>query len=419
MDLVSVEKVIKSKVYNVLMKIKVEQSGKDEWLDYFRKVFKNAKERFREDFPFKDDGDVSPDTLALRDAIFNLPIPIDIVDFDFSKNKPSNIKDDICQIVKYDFTQFGKEQVTHLGPIEYGPKNIKEILLKKFSYGQEDDFIKVLERNLNAFGYWAENVKYLVEFYNYNIFENFDRFSLDFYLNFRSQHYETIVKKFKKDINFNEKFNLKPDEILPLTDLIQPDPSMGIFVRGDHLGITIEDLQRDICNIQLIPNVNEHVKRVFDGAKKLYVYGYFNYYFFTISQHYAYLALESAIQNRYIYSFGEKIILENKTGTEKIELRNPGYSYIFGYHKIKKDGKNWNPRVLKINGQEFLNEMGGLLNWLADKQILTKWEVKRCRSRINMRNILSHLSFATIFSLNKRSLESVAYYINKIYFEPC
>lgn len=75
------------------------------------------------------------------------------------------------------------------------------------------------------------------------------------------------------------------------------------FVKIDEDGkpksMEFEDLQQHISTIILDSKIPEEVKRVFNGAKDLYLFGYFCYYFFTISNHYALLSLESALRNKY------------------------------------------------------------------------------------------------------------------------
>lgn len=56
------------------------------------------------------------------------------------------------------------------------------------------------------------------------------------------------------------------------------------------------------------------MQRIFKAAKDLYVFGFFRYYFFTISNHYAFLAIESAIRHRYNQWLGEKAVLTCETG---------------------------------------------------------------------------------------------------------
>jgi len=137
-------------------------------------------------------------------------------------------------------------------------------------------------------------------------------------------------------------------------------------------GITIDSLQKNICDIQLIPSVPEEVKKVFNAAKRLYIFGYFEYYFFTISGHYAYLALESALRNRYIEVCGEP------------------------------------------NPKKFVS-LDIVIKKLVKKGIIRKGEADIYDAGRRIRNFSSHLTNPSINAPNSGNLNSVARDINQIY----
>src|SRR3989338_520926 len=88
-----------------------------------------------------------------------------------------------------------------------------------------------------------------------------------------------------------------------MSEILKKDKLFDAFVKidknGESKSIELEDLQQHISTIILDSKIPEEVKRVFNGAKDLYLFGYFRYYFFTISNHYALLSLESALRNKY------------------------------------------------------------------------------------------------------------------------
>ena len=92
-------------------------------------------------------------------------------------------------------------------------------------------------------------------------------------------------------------------------DLLKKDKIFAAFVKIDKEGklksIELEDLQQHVSTIVLSSKISEEIKRVFNGAKDLYLFGYFRYYFFTISNHYALLSLESALRDKYNQLFRE------------------------------------------------------------------------------------------------------------------
>ena len=178
-------------------------------------------------------------------------------------------------------------------------------------------------------------------------------------------------------------------------------------------GAGIERLQKDISNIQLIPNVPEDVKKVFRHAKDLHIYGFFRYNFFAIAQHYAYLALESAIKNRYYQSFGKEVTLTNKKG-ETVRMGRIDHQGITDFCRKRR---GWNARNLKIDGEKFAFSTKELLEWLVRKKIITMWERRKCERGMDLRNRMSHLTRAYIFppGYSVQALEFVSDIINKMY----
>lgn len=265
-----------------------------------------------------------------------------------------------------------------------------------------------------------------------------DEFANSLYNVFLTFEADRLITLFKKEIeiDFKTLYNLKRDTILPFSKVVSNDEITASFVKienGQSSALTLEDFQNNVADIQLIPTVPETVKRVFKCAKDLYIFGYFKHEFFTISEHYAYLALESAIKNKYNEWLGSKAILTNEMG-ESIEMVSPTYRKIeeFCYMDRKKwnshkifvnsyrnycfiDKKNWKRNKITVNEDKFPYDMNRLLNWLVGKNIINKWDKKMFNHAKNLRNFLSHLEFAPILHPSARALELVAQDINKLY----
>jgi hypothetical protein len=217
----------------------------------------------------------------------------------------------------------------------------------------------------------------------------------------------SIIERNKKIIDYNALFNLKSDPILTFNEVVKIDPITEMMK-----GITLRHLQKQVNSLQLIPTVPQDVRRVFNHAKKLFIFGYFNYGFFTISEHYGYLALESAIRHRYNQSLGEKAVIKNPQ-REVIELKPSWYAI---YNLCNRNRKKWNKTKITVNEEDFPFKSSLLLNWLVEKKIITKWERKQYDVGINMRNILSHLEFAPIHMPNSFALNYIAEQINTLFY---
>lgn len=373
-------------------------------------MFEDAIARFRKVYPFEDEGEVSPDIVALRDAIFHLPIPIKILELKVDTLKYPDIKDEICHLIRYDFTKFGVSSVEFLGIIDTSnSKKLAEILAGDFK-GEAEKLAEDFCRELRIIGFGSDNLDIYFQFLRYNIRENFGRYAEDFAMLFLNQTEPGFQasQKFKKIIDYNTLYNLKPDPILSLSEILE-EAGKRTWPKA-----SIEERQQHVANIQLIPPVPEDVRRVFRTAKDLYIYGCFEYLFFTVSQHYAYLALESAIKHRYVKSLGNKAVIVNEERETHI-IENPTYERIWKFCKDNK--KRWNFNRVTVNDESFPHNGKLLLEWLVKKGIITKWEQHVYDAGLFLRNTLSHLEFAPIHIPNSGVLERVAEQINKLFLD--
>ncbi len=344
---------------------------KEKYSTYFSEFFKNVKEEHRKSIGFKENDDLSSEELAFKDAISSLPCPVSVVRLIIDVNKYKEAKNNVYHLIGYDFSNFGESSIKF-----YDEVNLDEIekyieLLKDFDLDQHR--IKEL-KSFKLEGYGDFECWYWIWIIPYDILEKPEEYVRDFIHSFRLTFGHKTLQKFERRIDYNSKYGLKNDPVLSLSELLKKDKIFSSFVKFDKSGelheITIENLQESVCGIQLIPNVSEGVKKVFNAAKRLYIFGCFEYYFFTISQHYAYLALESALRNR--------------------------YSEIYGKPK-------------KFVG------LNVIIRKLVEKGIIPKREAEIYDAGRHLRNILSHLTDPSVMSPNSAALERIAYQINQIY----
>jgi hypothetical protein len=99
---------------------------------------------------------------------------------------------------------------------------------------------------------------------------------------------------------FNKKYGLIPEPVLDDADVLSPDFLSSSFVRSD-MGLmpSLNDVQIALAQIMLIPQVPESVRSTFSIAKRLYLFARFEYGFYTVSEHYTFLAIEAAILCRW------------------------------------------------------------------------------------------------------------------------
>jgi hypothetical protein len=391
----------------------MEMENKEtEWSDFFNKVFAEVRSRVFERYPLEKDGSGSPETLAIREVAAKLPCPMGIADIRVDTEKHKDIEDAVCQVIRYDFSKLGTQQqiVEYFGLVDArNTEELRKLLVARFDLKETlfDDF----NRTLSITGWFEDEVGTFTQFLRYDIKAHSQRFVFDFLTDPFHLIAERTCWKARKHVDWDSKFGPHPDPILPAEDLTKIDRTVDAFESFSGPG-GIEKLQEGICSIHLIPSVPGSVKKVFQDAKDLHTYGFFRYSFFAVAQHYAYLALESAIKNRYYQSFGKENTLQNEKG-ETMKVGSIDHQTMIDLCRRMK----WDIRKLQINGEKFAYHPRELLDWLVRKKIINEWERKQCDKGILLRNIMSHPTRALVFppDYSMKALEFAADFINRLY----
>ncbi len=144
-------------------------------------------------------------------------------------------------------------------------------------------------------------------------------------------------------------------EIVPFEKLITPDPTN--FVLGSH--VNTDGLQELLRAYELKPTVTDDVRKQFEVAKKLFVYGYFVYEFYTLATFTGILAVESALIHRFTDYHKADFRLSKK------DDRMSATSYE-GVRMLLRKG--W-----KLNdAPDFRGGFKSLLKWATGKHLINK-----------------------------------------------
>lgn len=223
-------------------------------------------------------------------------------------------------------------------------------------------------------------------------------------------HTEGLIRRFKKEHDFNALYGLMESPVLPLEEWTKIDPTTAHFVKmSDGKPPTIEERQKSVCGIQLIPKVPADIHLTFRRAKDAYILGYFRYDFFTVAVHYAALALEAAVKARWSASLAQKVAIT--CGSDKVQMHFPSHTKISDLYRRNK----WRGRTVLVDGQRFPLSTNALLDWLEREKILTKWERKGLEIALRMRNELSHVEHSTTDIPSSDKLRFVAGLANKLF----
>ena len=354
--------------------------------------------------PLSRDADRTPDALAFQDFILEFPFPTQIMLVEAGTDSATTMKRTFT-LVRFDLAQPKSSAANFHGSVSaVDAAGSSEVLGKYFGV----QHIGLIQR-LNAFNAVETAGSYFTQFVPFNISKDIDRYALQLF-GFLADGFTPYVQKRyrgRHTVDFNERYHLPPDPILSKEELLRPHPfseSMVHVPSGQSL--TVEDWQSDVADIQLIPQVPADVKSTFDTAKQLYVFGYFQWRFFTVALHYACLAMEAAVKHRWIASLPEKVIVEY-SNSACCEIVRPTHRLL--YTHWRKD------RNITVNGKGFPDSMPDLLHSLKQKKIIAPWQEKQIQDCIDERNDLSHLEMATVHTPRPNLLRDVAELTNAMF----
>lgn len=388
--------------------------------DFFDTVFQKLKAKISEIYLAEEAEELPPAILGMKNFIHSLPCPVKILELRVDTERHGHIEDKTCQLIGYDFSKLGDRFVAYYGIIDAHDANgLKKFLAKEFGLSPSEELTKSFCCDLST-TYFSDTEKPEIHFHfpRYDIRRKPGQYVNDLLelMSWLPLTSETRRNFWREEVDYNALFGLVADPILPMSRIVEKNPIFGAFVKlsgGEATGITIEDLQQHISDIQLIPQVPDAVKRVFHIAKELYIFGYFRYSFFTVSAHYSYLALESAIKNRYATSLGDKAVLTNPKG-EQFKIRTPSWERILEFCK-RHSKEGWSVGKIRVNGEAYPSSMPALLKWLVENKIVPKWEQKQYESGVYLRHSLSHLESPSVFMPSAQTLRTTADKINNLY----
>jgi len=333
--------------------------------------FKKLKNDFYRTYKIeKREENTWPPTLELRDIVESLPPNLQIIEL-MGPQDHQVLKNGKGYILKYNFDEPNSDKIEFCGSVHYTqPEKLVSILVDKFHLNEETikNYAIDICKNFQITGMWEPDERWHLHFIPDDVVKNPQALHDSLRLLFLSFPKDTPLSgKFRRPFHeyYSELYDIKPDPIIPYNEFIKSNRMNSTFK------LSLNKIQNIIGEIKLIPLVPKEVKTVFNRAKQLFIFGFFRYEFFTISQHYAYLALESAIKARYMKSLGIKAILSIKKDQEfSKELTVTTYGAILGFCLREK----LDFHKLLINGKPFPYSSKKLLDWFEENHLIRKWE---------------------------------------------
>lgn len=391
----------------------------NEWNKVFDSIFEKLKAKFEKDYPGTSYEKSNPAEAAYAEFHRSLPVPVKLMSIRLDPSPLHAVKDGLGYIVSFDLKRLGESRVTDMGRRSCSLEEFLDILQHEFGSNDWWQFPPTKEFPLSQFSVWDPEQKWFTMFLPFDIRENADSLFSEIWLAFRSSIWMDISARLTFEIDFNREYDLETDEVLPKRELLKPARPGAERWDIQHpekgsVKLTLRTLQEDVRAIQLIPDVPKGVRDILETAKRLYIFTYFDQSFRQVSEHYAALALESALKERYWREVGQPIELRNRDG-ETQTLNQARYSHVF---RLCISDKRWSLRSMKVNGKPFLHTTKQLLDFFEGEKLLTRWERDMCRLVISVRNTLSHpLSISTMPS-SIGWLKLVTRFINTLHIEP-
>jgi hypothetical protein len=142
--------------------------------------------------------------------------------------------------------------------------------------------------------------------------------------------------------------------MLKTKDLFKPDP------RNQPFNLTEDDLLDYVSRIEISKKVPKKIAEMLDFTRRMILYGYYNYDFFTQAAIHLFLVAESAVKERIYEELPEKCPM---TKDDKTEIINKDFNVIF-----QRLREGW-----QIVGFEKLSRsLGSIVRVLKDEGVLPK-----------------------------------------------
>jgi hypothetical protein len=362
------------------------------WNKIAEKIGRRLRTQHSKRFGNKKPGDLAPEVIALQSALNEFPCAIRILLVECGKEQTS-----VHTVICYDLSHPRTTDAEFLGVVR---QESLDLALLRGSFGIDLVTIDDFRPSTSFDNDWS----FITEIVPYQISEELDRYAQEFYEFLCTSFWPVIKAKFCKTTDYAAKYGVPADPILPASALLMcKQPFVNARTGAPP---TLEEWQAMVSDIVLIPQVPESIKRTFDTAKQLFVFSYFSYAMSTTSQHYAFLALEAALQARWSATLPKDTLVEFGNGTST-KFVQPTHKDLYQHWRVS--------RKIIVNGEKFPSSSYELLRSLLKKGIIQTWQLERIEAGIDLRNDLSHLEFAPVTGPSADVLAITAELINAMF----
>ena len=186
--------------------------------------------KFDAEHPFADERDVSPDTVALRDAFYAFPHPVDVLIVSTEGvDSPMN-ESPIFTLIEYDMLSPATLKVRHHGTRRaMDVEKWADLLAQIFDLRGELALEKIRELSLRR-AFDDEFTRFL-QFVPFDIRSHLQKYSSELYEELLREFARALIGRYTKRLDFNKIYALQPDPVIPATELVRVSPVTASAVR--------------------------------------------------------------------------------------------------------------------------------------------------------------------------------------------
>lgn len=354
------------------------------------------------------DGSGSPHMLALRDTFNAFPAPAEVLFIDGTSFRDKRNSSSIWTLIRFDMTQPRTSELKFAATVLAADlAHHRDTLIEHF--GIDDSLWESLS-DLSLVACWRDF--YYMHLAPYDIRTQPEKYAIEF-ANWISMD-SNFKELFLSEPDFNAKYGLSPDPVISPEELLRIDFSSGRPTSHVLRQYTLQELQENVSDIQPIAQVPESVREVIRRAKRLYIYGYFEYAFFTVAAHYTYAAMEAALKARWGASLPlpTKLTHVRNGVREEADVERTGYAAIENYCDVH----GWSIHRLQVNGRQFPRTSNMVLTWLQEDRVINDWQKAMFeKAYLPLRNSYSHMEQCSTVMGNSGALRRAVEQINMLF----
>lgn len=290
----------------------------------FASHFQRLKDSFEKDYPGKTYERNHPAEAAYADFHRSLPVPLRLRKVRLPPASWHRVHENVASVISFDLERLGELTVEKLEDRDLPSlSELLDFLTAEFGFTW-GDFTPTDEFPVYQFSDWDAHHRWYTVFLPFDVAEDTEKLYTEMWFLFRTSIWFDLSPRLTFEVNFLQVYGLQEDHIVSAEQLLQPArPDAIRFDFRDpeeaETPLTLENLQKDVATIQLIPGVPPGIREILETSKRLYVFSYFDTSFVQAAELYATLAIEAALRERYWQTVRQPVVVRAGGETRTFE----------------------------------------------------------------------------------------------------